>query len=396
MTSSHLSNSTDTDNPAKHIMIVAGEASGDLHGADLAREILALDSSVKLSGIGGSGMAAAGVIILYDISRLAVMGIVEVISRLKDIRSAMKTLENQFETNRPDLLILIDYPGFNLDLARRAKKYNIPVLYYISPKIWAWREGRIKRIKKYVDRMAVILPFEKKFYKKHGFEVDFVGNPLLDQVHTAITSNEFKAQYGIEPDAAVIGIMPGSRKQEIAKLLPLFMETALMLNEKIKKCVFLLPLASTLTEGDLNQHGVKDGRLDIRIIKENRYETMAACDAAMAASGTLTMELAILQVPMVVCYRVAKLTHLLAKNFIKVEFASLVNLVAEKEVVPELLQQKATPENLYREILPLLLNQEARDSMKQELFDVGKQLGAPGGSKRTAGLAMEMLSGGSR
>ena len=182
MTSSHRSNPADTTNPAKHIMIVAGEASGDLHGADLAREILALDSSVKLSGIGGSGMAAAGVTILYDISRLAVMGIVEVISRLKDIRSAMKTLENQFETNRPDLLILIDYPGFNLDLARRAKKYNIPVLYYISPKIWAWREGRIKRIKKYVDRMAVILPFEKKFYKKHGFEVDFVGNPLLDQV----------------------------------------------------------------------------------------------------------------------------------------------------------------------------------------------------------------------
>ena len=394
MTSSHRSNSADTTNPAKHIMIVAGEASGDLHGADLAREILALDSSVKLSGIGGSGMAAAGVTILYDISRLAVMGIVEVISRLKDIRSAMKTLENQFETNRPDLLILIDYPGFNLDLARRAKKYNIPVLYYISPKIWAWREGRIKRIKKYVDRMAVILPFEKKFYKKHGFEVDFVGNPLLDQVHTAITSNEFKTQYGIEPDATVIGIMPGSRKQEIAKLLPLFMESALMLNEKIKKCVFLLPLASTLTEDDLNQHGVKDGRLDIRIIKENRYETMAACDAAMAASGTLTMELAILQVPMVVCYRVAALTHLLAKNFIKVEFASLVNLVAEKEVVPELLQQKATPENLYLEILPLLLNKEFRDAMKLELAHVGKQLGEPGGSKRTAGLAMEMLSGG--
>jgi len=393
LTLSHLSNSTDTTNPAKHVMIVAGEASGDLHGAVLARELLALDSSLILSGIGGAGMAATGVTILYDISRLAVMGIIEVISRLKDIRSAMKTLEKQFEMNRPDLLILIDYPGFNLELARRAKKYNIPVLYYISPKIWAWREGRITRIKKYVDRMAVILPFEKKYYKGHGFEVDFVGNPLLDQVQPTLTSNEFKIQYGIDHDATIIGIMPGSRKQEIAKILPVFMETALLLNEKIKKCVFLLPLASTLTEDDLNEHGVMDDRLDIRIIKENRYETMAACDAAMAASGTLTMELGILQVPMVVCYRISKLTHFLAKPFIKAEYASLVNLVAEKEIVTELLQQEATPENIYREILPLLLNQEARDSMKQELFNVSKQLGEPGASKRTARLAMEMLVG---
>ena len=393
MTLSHLSNSTDTTNPAKHVMIVAGEASGDLHGAVLARELLALDSSLILSGIGGAGMAATGVTILYDISRLAVMGIIEVISRLKDIRSAMKTLEKQFEMNRPDLLILIDYPGFNLELARRAKKYNIPVLYYISPKIWAWREGRITRIKKYVDRMAVILPFEKKYYKGHGFEVDFVGNPLLDQVQPTLTSNEFKIQYGIDHDATIIGIMPGSRKQEIAKILPVFLETALLLNEKIKKCVFLLPLASTLTEDDLNEHGVMDDRLDIRIIKENRYETMAVCDAAMAASGTLTMELGILQVPMVVCYRISKLTHFLAKPFIKAEYASLVNLVAEKEVVTELLQQEATPENIYREILPLLLNQEARDSMKQELFNVSKQLGEPGASKRTARLAMEMLVG---
>ena len=392
MISSHLTESMDITNPAKRIMIVAGEASGDLHGADLARELLVLDSSLLLSGIGGAGMAAAGVSLLYDISRLAVMGFIEVISRLKDVRSAMKTLENQFHSNRPDLLILIDYPGFNLELARRAKKFNIPILYYISPKIWAWREGRITRIKKYVDRMAVILPFEKSFYQGHGLEVDFVGNPLLDQVHTTLTSSEFKTKNEIDHDATVIGIMPGSRKQEIAKLLPVFMEAALLLNKKIEKCVFLLPLAATLTEDDLNEYFGNDDRLDIRIIKDNHYETMAACDAAMAASGTLTMELAILQVPMVVCYRVSTLSYLLAKPFIKVEFASLVNLVAEKEVVPELLQQKATPENIYRKILPLLLNRETRYAMKQELAHVGKQLGEPGASRRTAGIAMEMLA----
>ncbi|MFC1826844.1 lipid-A-disaccharide synthase [Thermodesulfobacteriota bacterium] len=377
---------------SKHIMIIAGEASGDQHGAALASELLALDSSLILSGIGGSDMAGAGVNLLYNISKLAVMGIVEVVSRLKDVRSAMKSVESQFKTSRPDLLVLIDYPGFNLELARRAKKHDIPVLYYISPKIWAWREGRITRIKKYVDRMAVILPFEKKFYKGHGFDVDFVGNPLLDQVHTTLTADEFKIQNNIAQDATVIGIMPGSRKHEIAKLLPVFMQTALLLNKEIEKSVFLLPLASTLTEDDLHEYGVMDERLDIRIIKDNRYETMAVCDAAMAASGTLTMELAILQVPMVVCYMISKLSHFLAKPFIKVKFASLVNLVAEKKIVPELLQQKATPENIYREILPLLFNREIRDAMKQELASVVKQLGEPGGSKRTAKLAMEMLA----
>ena len=385
----------DINIPGHRIMIIAGEASGDLHGANLVQELKTLDSDVQLSGIGGKGMSAAGVDLLYDISNLAVMGIVEVINRLKDIRSAMNILEDQFRTKRPDLLILIDYPGFNLELARRAKKYTIPVLYYISPKIWAWREGRIKRIKKYVDRIAVILPFEKKFYKRHGVDVHFVGNPLLDQVHATITPAEFKARNNIAPDATVIGIMPGSRRQEIAKLLPLFMQAATKLNTAIKKCVFLLPLASTLTEDEiLNNYGQIDNLLDIRIIKKGRYEAMAACDAAMAASGTLTMELAILRVPMVVCYRISMISYLLAKPFIKVKYASLVNLVAEKEVVPELLQHAATPENIYTKILPLLLDRQAAKAMQQELDRVCDQLGEPGASKRAAALVIQMLEAG--
>ena len=377
-------------------MIIAGEASGDLHGANLARELKSLDSSWQLSGIGGAEMAGAGVNLIYDISSLAVMGIIEVFNRLKDIRSAMHILEERFKNARPDLLILIDYPGFNLEMARRAKKYNIPVLYYISPKIWAWREGRIERIKKYVDRMAVILPFEKKYYQEHGVVVDFVGNPLLDHVHTTLTPAQFKKRYNIDHDAAVIGIMPGSRRQEIKKLLPLFLQTAVMLNSKMKKCVFLLPLASTLSEGEIKMHcGRVDSLLDIRIIKDERYGAMAACDAAMAASGTLTMELAILKVPMVVCYRVSLVSYLLAKPFIKVKYASLVNLVAEKEVVPELLQYKATPENIYKEILPLLLNHDAAEAMQDKLAKICKQLGEPGASKRVARLVRELITAGS-
>ena len=376
-------------------MIIAGEASGDLHGANLARDLKMLGNGFKLSGIGGAGMAEAGVRFFYDISNLAVMGIIEVLSRLKDIRSAMNILEKQFRTAPPDLLILIDYPGFNLELARRAKKYNIPVLYYISPKIWAWREGRIKRIKKYVDRMAVILPFEKKFYKGHGVDVDFVGNPLLGQVHATLTQAEFRARNNIDFDATVIGIMPGSRRQEIAKLLPLFLQAAEKLNSTIERCVFLLPIASTLTENEIKEHGGGHGRLlDIRIIKDGHYEAMAACNAAMAASGTLTMELAILRVPMVVCYRISIISALLVKPFIKVKYASLVNLVAEKEVVPELLQREATPEKIYEKILPLLLKKEARETMQKELTMVCDKLGGPGASSRTAKLAIEMLAAG--
>lgn len=374
-------------------MIIAGEASGDLHGANLARELRKLDSSLQLSGIGGAGMAAAGVKLLYNISSLAVMGIVEVFTRLQDIRSAMKILVKQFRVDRPDLLVLIDYPGFNLDLARRARKYKIPVLYYISPKIWAWREGRIKRIKKFVDRMAVILPFEKKFYQAHGVEVDFVGNPLLDQVKTTMAAAEFRARHQIDPDATVIGIMPGSRRQEIAKLLPIFIQAAAKLNREIKKCVFLLPLASTLTEDEIKKHSAfADRNFDIRIMKEERYDAMAACAAAMAASGTLTMELAILRVPMVVCYRVSTVSYLVARPFIKVEYASLVNLVAGRAVVPELLQQQATPENIYQAMLPLLNNDKAAAAMQQELAQVCDRLGAPGASERAAKIVVDMLA----
>jgi len=373
-------------------MIIAGEASGDLHGANLARAMLEKDNDLVLAGIGGAGMADAGVELLYNNSRLAVMGFIEIIRSLKDIRTAMNMLESRFRLQPPHLLILIDYPGFNLELARRAKKYNIPVLYYISPKIWAWREGRLKKVKKYVDRLAVILPFEKKYYEDRGIDVDFVGNPLLDEVYTSQTPAVFKTRNNIHPEAKVIGIMPGSRKQEIVKLLPLFMQTARMLHGAIPNCIFLLPLASTLAESDLEEHLFKTEGLDVRIIQDKRYEAMASCHAAIAASGTLTLELAILKVPMVVCYRVSQLTYLFAKPFIKVRFASLVNLVAGREIVPELLQHRVTPEDIFREIMPLLVNDEAREVMKTELAQVCAQLGKPGASYRTADLALQMLS----
>ena len=384
----------DKSNHGKHIMIVAGEASGDLHGAKLARELLALDPHVELYGMGGESMAAAGVEILQDIANLAVMGLVEVLGRLWDIRQAMRKLTEQFVNRPPDLLILIDYPGFNLILAKKAKQFNIPVLYYISPKVWAWREGRVKQIKQYVDRMAVILPFEKEYFRQHGIPVDYVGNPLLDSVQTKYSKREFCELHNIDPASTLVGLMPGSRKTEISRLLPLFLQVAGKLSTAIKNIVFLLPLASTLTVQDLENSGLQESNVDLRIISENHYDMMAACDAAMAASGTLTLELAILNVPMVVSYKVAPISHLLGKQFIKVQFASLVNLIAGREVVREFLQNEAIPENIFPEMLRLLKDSEAKRIMQQQLADVISQLGGPGASKRTARLALEIIDRG--
>jgi len=382
----------DKSKPGKRIMIVAGEASGDLHGANLAREIQALDPQIMLYGMGGEAMASAGVEILQDIANLAVMGLVEVLSRLSDVRRALRKLTDQFANRPPDLLILIDYPGFNLLLAKKAKQFNIPVLYYISPKVWAWREGRVNQIKKYVDRMAVILPFEKEYFMRHGISVEYVGNPLLDSVRTKYSKKEFLELHDIDPSSTIVGLMPGSRRTEISRLLPLFLQVAGKLSSAIKNTVFLLPLASTLTINDLEKSGLQESNVDLRIISKDHYDLMAVCDAAMAASGTLTLELAILNVPMLVSYRVAPLSYLLGKYFIKVKFASLVNLIVGKEVVRELLQNEATTENIFQEILRLLKDTEARRHMKQQLAAVTGQLGEPGASKRTAKLALEMLT----
>ena len=394
MTSSPLSNTMAKSTPGKRIMIVAGEASGDLHGAKLAGELLALDPHVALYGMGGESMAAAGVEILQDIANLAVMGLVEVLGRLWDIRQAMRKLTEQFSSRPPDLLILIDYPGFNLILAKKARQCNIPVLYYISPKVWAWREGRVKQIKQYVDRMAVILPFEKEYFRQHGRPVDYVGNPLLDSVQTKYSRREFCELHDINPSSTIVGLMPGSRKTEISRLLPLFLQVAGKLSGAIKNIVFLLPLAPTLTVQDLENSGLQESNVDLRIISENHYDMMAACDAAVAASGTLTLELAILNVPMVVSYKVAPISYLLGKQFIKVQFASLVNLIAGREVVREFLQNEAIPENIFEEMLRLLKDSEAKRIMQQQLADVTSQLGGPGASKRTARLALEMIVGG--
>ena len=374
------------------IMIVAGEASGDMHGAKLVAAMREQAPDLAVCGIGGPALAAQGIEILYDSSRLAVVGIIEVISHFRFIREAMQALEKRLREQPPRLLILIDYPDFNLILAKKAKRLGIPVFYYISPQVWAWRSGRVKTIKKMVDRMAVILPFEKEFYQKCGMTVEYVGHPLMDTVRAAMPRADFLQSLGIAPDSTVIGILPGSRKREIAEMLPIFLAAAKLMQEELVKLVFLLPLAPTLSEDDLLANGLAEAGVEVRVVRENRYELMAACNAVMAASGTVSLELAILDVPMVISYRVSPLTYFLGSRLIKIQYASLVNLVAGREAVPELLQHEAVPEKIASATMRLVANQTERTRQLAGLAEVREKLGGAGASAKAARLALETIT----
>ncbi len=380
----------------KQVMIVTGEASGDMHGARLVRSMLKRNPALSFCGMGGDELAAAGVEILYDAAKLAVVGLTEVISHLGDILAARKTLIRRMKSNPPDLLILLDYPDFNLLLAARAKKLGIPIFYYISPQVWAWRKGRTKKIGRLADRIGVILPFEKDFYAGYGVTVDFVGHPLMDGVQTTMTREEFLEQQAVPGENTIIGLLPGSRSKEIRNLLPDFLEAAKKLKDSLETdCTFLIPKASTVPLSLLHENGLAEyeNQLDIRVIDKNRYDLMGACTAVVAASGTVTLELAILGIPTVVTYRVSPRTYRLGRLLVRnVEFFSLVNLIGGRCIIPELLQDEVTPQAVADQLAPLLLDQQSRRKVLKGLKEVRERLGKPGASDRAADIALEMLT----
>lgn len=376
------------------IMMVTGEASGDLHGANLLRSLQAQIPELEVCGMGGEELASLGMEILFDAGKVSVVGVFEVFFHLKDIFSAQKILRRRMTTDRPDLLILIDLPDFNLLLVKKAKALGIPIFYYIPPQMWAWRSGRIKTLKTYIDKIGVILPFDEDFFCRHGVNAEYVGHPLLDTVRVTVARKDFYAQQGISPESKCIGLLPGSRKREIASLLPIFLASARLLqNRSHEKLVFLLPQASTITRQDLEAAGLTlfQQELDIRIIKENRYNMMAACDAVVAASGTVTLELAILEVPMVVCYKLSPLTYRLGKLLVKIKHFSLPNLIAGYEAVPEFLQAEVTPGNIAEELLTYLSSPLKLEKMKSALREVKERLGDAGASDKAAAVALRLL-----
>lgn len=378
-------------------MIVTGEASGDLHGANLVKAMQQSNDALTFVGMGGEEMSAAGVELLYDAGKVSVVGIAEVISHLPDIFKAQRILRKYLAESRPDLLIIIDLPDFNLLLARYARKLGIKVFYYICPQVWAWRSGRVKTIRERVDAVGVILPFEEEFLRKRGVEANYVGHPLLDTVKVSGSREEFLERHGIALDRRCVGLLPGSRKKEVASLMPTFLAAARKLQQRSRdRFIFLVPLASTITEQEMLSHGVESYKhdLDIRIIRGDRYDLMAACECVVAASGTVTLELALLDVPMVVTYKLSPLTYRLGKLLVKLKFFSLVNLIAGKEVVPELLQNEVQPDSISQLLHLFLHDPEKRGVMLTELKKIREKLGTEGASVRAGKLALNMLGHG--
>ncbi len=372
----------------KCIMIIAGEASGDLHGAKLVEAMRAKNSSLFFCGIGGNALKAAGVRILVDASELAVVGITEVLSKASRILKGIGLTKRLLKSLKPDLLILIDFPGFNLHVAATAKKLDVPVLYYISPQIWAWRPGRVRKIGQRVDHVAVILPFEEEFYRKHHIPVTFVGHPLLD--NQALPENPPTPR--IMNHDPVIGLLPGSRDREIASLLPLMLSAATHLRAAYPNIKFIISIAPSVKKETIEAMVQEQGLASNYEVVADRVENIfKRCSLAVVASGTVTLEAAICGTPIVIAYKVSPLSALIAKLLVQVEHIGLVNLIAGKAVAPELVQKQATAENIRAAVLQLLDDADGLQAQRHEMLKIRDLLGGPGASAQVADIAMNML-----
>ena len=371
------------------IMFSAGEASGDTHGASVAKALSQLDFSVEMFGMGGTLMEQAGVRIVYDIKNLGVIGIVEIIKSLPKFFKLRSFLKEIMIKEKPDVLVCIDYPGFNMKLAEVAHQLGIPVLYYIAPTIWAWHSSRGKTIKKFVTKVASIFPFEAEAYRKFNCDVEFVGHPLVDIVHPTMTKAEAMEYFGARPEAKRILLMPGSRKQEVLSLLDVMLESGECLMQSHEDVQFFLPRAHTIDRSELEAF-IKERKVPVIITENHTYDLMQICDVCLAASGTATLETAMMELPTVLLYKVSPITYGIGKMVVNLTHVGLPNIVAGKEVIPELLQGDVSVDAIVNTVLPLLDDLHINQSMRTELRGVKEKLGESGAVNRVAQLIYDL------
>jgi lipid-A-disaccharide synthase len=366
------------------VMIVAGEASGDLHGAALVREAQGLHPELTFSGVAGPLMRRSGVEALFVTEKFSAMGFLELAGRLGHLLRAQLSLRRLLKRERWAALVLIDFADFNLRLAAAARRAGVPVLYYISPKVWAWRQGRIKTIKRLVDRMAVIFPFEEELYARAGVAATFVGHPLLDSLEAVPGREKARQLLGLGP-GLVVALLPGSRPAEIERILPVMVAAARLIERERPGCSFVLPVAPTLSSQQVRRHLQEAPQVSLA---SGAPLALSGADVAIVCSGTATLEAAILQRPMVVVYRGSALSYQLARRLVRVPYISLPNLVAGEPVVPELIQEEATPERIARETLGLLA--ESAPQLAR-LAKVRQMLGRPGAARRVARMLTSLI-----
>ena len=369
----------------KLVVIIAGEPSGDLHASQVARRLKERLPEIELAGMGGDLMGSAGVKLLFHIRDSAVMGISEVLNMIPAFLQKQRDLKKLIATKKPSVVVLVDFGDFNLGIAKFAHQLNIPTIYYIPPKAWAWRGNRVDKLAKTTSIIASIFPFETEFYRKKGANVEFVGHPLLDVAQTDFTQTEAQKSLDIADNYPVVGLMPGSRRKEIQCLLPIMLEVAQNLLQRIPSCQFILPLAPGIDRQSLPNMPF------VEIIEDAVYPSMRAADLMLVASGTATLEAACIGTPMIIVYKVSLLTWWIIQHFVNLEFSGLPNIIAGREIVPELLQDEVTTNQVTATAIDLLENPGQCQKQRQELKQVSKSLGLIGARKRVADLILNYL-----
>ena len=381
-------------------MISAGEASSDLHAANLAKEILRRQPDAEIFGMGGSSLRAAGIETVVDSEEAAsVMGFSEVLFKLGDLIGALNKLKKEAALRKPDVLILVDFPDFNYFLAKALKRRfadKIKVFHFITPTIWAWRQGRIKTVQKYVDKVAPIFPFEEKYFIEHGVDAEYVGHPFLDSREKSTASREFLAEVGLDSEMPLLGLLPGSRKAEIENLLPVMLESFELLQKRFPQMKAILPVATSLDRTWLEKMLLD--KKGIFLVDGQASEVLENVDAAIVASGTVTVEAAIAKCPMVVVYRLSGLSYFIAKNLVKgVKSFAMPNIIAGKKIVPELLQDEVTADRIYKNVERFFDSSDYRQLVKNSLAEVAQQLSVDklpraghSAASRAASIAIEL------